>query len=81
MDFDFNINELNGSFLQKIIHSFRIQNRGDFPTRIVINYKGFDLLIDEARKLSGFNATSDFKIFGVKIIRTPDLPDYIIELY
>jgi hypothetical protein len=81
MDFDFNINELNSSFLQKIIHSFRHQNRGDFPTRIVINYKGFKLLIDEAREVMDFNVTSDFKIFGIKIIRTPDLPDYIIELY
>jgi hypothetical protein len=81
MDFDYNKNELNGYFIEKCIHSFRIKNRGEFPTRIIINYNGFNLLIEQVRNGYGFSATEDFKIFGIKIIRTPDLLDHIIELY
>lgn len=82
MEFTIENKELNVQFIEQLVHSFRKQRHGDFPTRILISVKNTRTLCDEVRNVAGaFVAQPPFKIFGIKIVRCLDIEENKLELH
>jgi hypothetical protein len=82
MEFTIEQKELNVQFIEQLVHSFRKQRHGDFPTLLLLSVKNTRTLCDELRKIAcGFEGTPPFKIFGIKIVRCLDIEENKLELH
>jgi len=81
MEFKIEKNVLSISFLDQMIHNFRAQNLGHYPTRILLSPSNTTKLVYEVRNaFSGFNAKPPYKAFGIKIVRCLDIDEDTMEL-
>jgi uncharacterized Fe-S cluster-containing MiaB family protein len=83
MDFDIKKPTNLAEQIDKMIHSFRSQNYGKYPERIVISYNTFNVLLDEIGHalFNKVNYQPPYKFCGIKIVRTVDIDNDTIELY